>query len=129
MKKPKHIHKLRRHRYPNGTTVYFCILNCSFKIDPALALGKEVLCNRCDNPFFLDKYALKRSQPYCHDCKKTKEIIGETPDLLDIDRRVEERRQEERRAIREAAQSGSELADRMKSFRGGYAETTEDDVL
>src|SRR4030095_10636533 len=68
----EHIHKLKRHVYSNGTKVYFCTNNCSFKVDVALALGKEVLCNICNEPFFMNEYSIKLAKPHCGNCGKTK---------------------------------------------------------
>ena len=74
-----HVHKLRRHKYPNGSKVYFCTLDCSFKIDRALALGKRTICNICGDEFIMNEYSLKLAKPHCTNCGKMKIIIdGET---------------------------------------------------
>lgn len=91
-----HIHRLLRHKYPKSkTTIYFCTKNCSFKISPALALGKECECSRCGQVFILDKYALTLKEPHCDKCHVRKdrvivtdnEVITETgPDANTVER-------------------------------------------
>lgn len=68
----KHIHKLKKHKYKNGTAVYFCINDCNFKVEAPLALGKEVLCNICSQPFIMNEYSLKLTKPHCGNCGKVK---------------------------------------------------------
>lgn len=68
----EHIHKLKRHVYSNGTKVYFCTNDCSFKVDVQLALGKKVLCNICGEEFIMNEYSIKLAKPHCTDCGKTK---------------------------------------------------------
>src|SRR3970282_99899 len=66
-----HRHKLKKHRYPNGTAIFFCILpDCHFKVEAALALGKEVLCNQCNEPFLMNEYTIKLTKPHCLNCGK-----------------------------------------------------------
>lgn len=72
MAKLEHIHKLRRHKYPNGTKVYFCTLDCNYKIEAALALGKRVLCNICGDEFIMNEYSIKLAKPHCTQCGKMK---------------------------------------------------------
>lgn len=72
-KAAKHTHKLKRHRYKTGNTVYFCILpDCHFKLDVALALGKRVLCYLCGNEFIMNEYTIKLANPHCDSCSKRK---------------------------------------------------------
>jgi hypothetical protein len=72
--KSKHIHKLKKHKYKNGTAVFFCTLpDCHYKLETPLALGKECLCNICDEPFLLNEYTIKLTKPHCNNCGK-KEI-------------------------------------------------------
>lgn len=73
----KHVHKLRRHKYPNGTKVFFCTLDCNFKIESALALGKIVLCNICGEPFSMNEYSCKLAKPHCNSCGKMKITDGD----------------------------------------------------
>lgn len=67
-----HIHKLKRHKYTNGSKVYFCINNCTFKVDVPFALGLIVLCNICDEPFTMNEYSIKLAKPHCNKCGKMK---------------------------------------------------------
>jgi hypothetical protein len=67
-----HIHKLRRHTYANGSRVYFCTNNCTFKVEVPFALGLRVLCNTCGEPFTMNEYAIKLAKPHCNNCGKMK---------------------------------------------------------
>ncbi len=67
-----HIHKLKRHTYNNGTKVYFCVNDCNFKVEVALALGKIVLCNICGKDFKMNEYSIKLAKPHCTNCGKVK---------------------------------------------------------
>lgn len=72
-KHQSHIHKLKRHRYPSGNAVFFCILpDCQFKIDVPLALGKRAICNICGEEFIMNEYTIKLAKPHCQDCGKVK---------------------------------------------------------
>ena len=72
-----HVHKLKRHKYPTGNTVYFCTLpDCHFKVDVALALGKRNICNSCGEEFILDEYSIRLARPHCRNCGKQK-VRGE----------------------------------------------------
>lgn len=76
MAKTQHVHKLKRHRFKTGNTVYFCALpECNFKIAPALALGKRAICWRCENEFILNEYSIRLAKPHCDDCHKSKNPI------------------------------------------------------
>src|SRR5215203_1845718 len=78
MKKVTHVHKLRRHKYPTGTFVYFCALpDCHYKIEVPLALGKRAICNICGNEFIMNEYSIKLSKPHCADCGKVKVKDGD----------------------------------------------------
>ena len=68
----KHVHKLRRHEYKNNEQIYFCVLDCDYKIKVELALGKTTLCNKCNKPFILNPYALRLAKPICSSCKGVK---------------------------------------------------------
>jgi hypothetical protein len=74
----KHIHKLKKHKYKTGIAVFFCTLDCSFKIEVPFALGKEALCNICGQAFTMNEYALKLTRPHCSKCgrKEVKDIDG-----------------------------------------------------
>lgn len=67
-----HTHKLKRHSYASGSKVYFCTLDCTFKIECQLALGQVVVCNLCGNDFSMSEYAIKLKLPHCEDCSKRK---------------------------------------------------------
>lgn len=66
----EHIHRLKRHKYKNGTAVYFCNLNCHFKVEVPFAVGKVVLCNICNEPFTMTEYSIKLARPHCTGCGK-----------------------------------------------------------
>lgn len=70
----EHIHKLRRHTYTNGTKVYFCTLDCSFKVEAPFALGKKTICNICGDTFLMNEYSVKLAKPHCNSCGKFKVI-------------------------------------------------------
>lgn len=72
-KQQSHVHKLKRHKYPSGNSVYFCTLpDCNYKVDVPLALGKRTLCNICNNEFIINEYVIKLAKPHCPDCGKVK---------------------------------------------------------
>jgi hypothetical protein len=76
-----HIHKLKKHKYKTGSTVFFCTLpDCHFKIDAALALGKRALCPVCNEEFIINEYTIKLVKPHCDKCGKVKvkDANGET---------------------------------------------------
>lgn len=69
----KHIHKLKKHTYKTGNSVFFCTLpDCHYKIDAALTVGKITLCNLCGKEFRLNEYDIRRVRPHCSDCVKVK---------------------------------------------------------
>lgn len=65
-----HPHRLRRTSYTNGTKVYFCTNDCSYKIEVQFALGKVVECNICGQPFPMNEYSIKLAKPHCNACGK-----------------------------------------------------------
>lgn len=74
----KHVHKLRRHVHKSGNAVLFCALpDCSFKINPALALGKRSICWRCGEEFIMNEYSLRLTKPHCEKCHKPKKNKNE----------------------------------------------------
>ena len=80
--KEQHTHKLKRHRHKSGNVVYFCCLpDCSYKINPSLALGKRSLCWRCDEPFIMNDYSLRLAKPHCPNCHKSKENKSDKSNL------------------------------------------------
>ena len=80
----KHIHKLKRHTYKSGNQIYFCILDCNYKISPALAIGKKSICNRCGLEFVMTEYTVRLAKPHCEGCHKPKGGIDDSP-LLELD--------------------------------------------
>ena len=72
-KKKPHAHRLRRHTYKTGTSVYFCTLpDCYFKVECEAMLGKPALCNLCGDEFVMNEYHLKLKKPHCAKCNKIK---------------------------------------------------------
>lgn len=72
-KSPSHPHKLKKHKYKTGNTVFFCTLpDCHYKIDVALSVGKRAMCNICGAEFFMNEYSLKLKYPHCEGCGKVK---------------------------------------------------------
>lgn len=67
-KKYNHIHKLRRDRYSTGRPFYYCINDCTFKIDIKQCLGKVVLCNKCGKEFEMNEYSIRAAKPICMEC-------------------------------------------------------------
>lgn len=81
MTNQKHVHKLKKVRFKSGNVTFFCALpDCTFKINPALALGKTCECWRCGKTFILGEYALRLVKPHCDECHHSKnekiEITG-----------------------------------------------------
>ena len=74
----KHNHKLKRHRFKSGNEVYFCALpECTYKITPALSLGKRVICWRCGESFIMGDYSIRLAKPHCDNCHKPKIAIND----------------------------------------------------
>lgn len=68
-----HTHKLKRHTYKStGHSVFFCVLDCSFKVDVGLALGKKTICWRCGTETPINEYSIRLARPICMSCKKVK---------------------------------------------------------
>lgn len=89
-KEQVHIHKFTKHKYPTGVDVYFCTLNCNFKIEVPFALGKEVLCNICNEPFTMSKRDLSLKEPHCRNCgrKEVKDADGRKRYVRKVSSRV-----------------------------------------
>jgi len=82
---PKHIHKLKRHKYSNGEEVYFCMLpRCRFKVITAMALGEESICHRCDKPFIMNEITIRLSKPHCSLCTVRKGNKEDITPILDV---------------------------------------------
>jgi len=70
--KIKHTHKLKRLKYKSGVSVFFCVLDCNFKISVPLALGKKTICWRCGEEFLMNEYSIRLVRPHCSSCHKSK---------------------------------------------------------
>jgi hypothetical protein len=80
----KHVHKLKRIKYKSGTVSLFCTLpDCTYKVNPALALGKRCICWRCEKEFLLNEYALRLAKPHCEACHKPKGDVTSNHPLHD----------------------------------------------
>ena len=83
-----HTHKLKRHTYRStGSKVFFCVLDCGFKVDQGLALGKKTICWRCGSETSINEYSIRLAKPICMSCKKTKvetksQVTGPTVEIL-----------------------------------------------
>lgn len=74
----KHVHKLKRVTYDNNDKIYFCVDDCTFKINSRLVLGKKTICNRCGREFKIDEISARQAKPHCRACDKKKKITNET---------------------------------------------------
>lgn len=113
-----HVHKLKKHKYKTGNTVFFCTLpDCHFKIDAPLALGKRALCNICSGEFIMNEYALKLIKPHCEKCGrvKVKDATGNTRYVKKASNRI---------LTDIAADSNTNLRSRLESITGIH----EDDI-
>ncbi len=72
MKKINHTHKLKKINYKSGNSVFFCVLDCGFKISVPLSLGKKSICWRCGEEFIMNEYSLRLTKPHCSSCHKSK---------------------------------------------------------
>lgn len=69
----KHVHKLKRIKFKSGNASFFCVLpDCTFKVNPALALGKRSECWRCGEEFLLNEYSIRLAKPHCEKCHHPK---------------------------------------------------------
>lgn len=84
--KVKHVHKLKKHNYKTGVSIFFCILpDCHYKVETALVLGKECLCNICSQPFIMNEITIKLTRPHCINCGKTK-VVDENGNARYVDK-------------------------------------------
>ena len=90
IKMPRHIHLYKRidlvpswkqklshdHKYYRPSHLVFACQKpaCSSWIPINRAFGKLCECNRCHNPFILDKLTMTLAKPHCQDCIKHKKI-------------------------------------------------------
>ncbi len=117
-KEKEHIHKFRKHRYDTGVEVYFCTLNCNYKIEVPFALGKEVLCNICNGSFVMSKRDLLLREPHCGNCgrRMVKDADGKKRYVRKISSRV---------LTSIAIDTASDLRRRLQAATG---EGNEDDI-
>jgi hypothetical protein len=65
----KHVHRLKKHKYPSGTSVFFCTLpDCTFKVEVPFSIGKTTACNICGEAFLMNDYSIKLNKPHCPNC-------------------------------------------------------------
>lgn len=83
-KTEEHIHKLKRIKFKSGNAVYFCALDCNFKIQVPLSLGKKTICWRCGNPFTMNEYSIRLARPHCEKCHKSKDGDSHESDGLHV---------------------------------------------
>jgi hypothetical protein len=73
----RHIHKFRR--VDLGKKDPYWVMQCSLphcnyivqmasKLSVPALVGKVALCNKCNDPFELDRMALRKHKPICRDC-------------------------------------------------------------
>ena len=111
----QHTHKLKRHKYKStGHAVFFCILDCGFKVDVGLALGKKTICWRCGNETPINEYSIRLARPVCMGCVKHKDTTVQ-PDVT-------------KEVMTTTADSGlNSILDRMKQLTSvGVAEKEEE---
>lgn len=76
-----HVHKFQRHTYKTGSAIYFCVLDCNFKIATPLAIGKKSICWRCGNTFVMGEYSTRLAKPHCNACHKVKGVNQFTEEI------------------------------------------------
>jgi len=90
MAKTKHIHlykrvDLARKKDTKSYPVLKCMKPlCNHYIPLNLAIGKMAECNRCNDPFILDKETILLSKPHCKECivRKPKPEVESIEDFL-----------------------------------------------
>jgi len=85
MRKQTHFHKYERTKIGENYFVFKCMVpGCNHYIQRKLAVNRIAACWRCDQPFILTKYSLKRKRPHCINCTKSKrrEIHDKIKELL-----------------------------------------------
>ncbi|HEY4698981.1 MAG TPA: hypothetical protein VIH27_01220 [Nitrososphaerales archaeon] len=82
----KHIHRYVRIKIGRNQRIeYKCsIPGCTHHVREELAIGRESLCYRCGNVFFLDKENMKLTRPRCINCKQSSNqtIIDKLAELV-----------------------------------------------
>jgi len=69
----KHFHKLKRRKIRNGERIYFCVLDCRFRVHVDEVYGKTVICWRCGKPFTMNEYSKRLDKPHCNACTNKKD--------------------------------------------------------
>lgn len=96
-----HIHQYVLRPYgKKGLKVYACVLpTCNhYQIQKQLIIGKQALCNQCQEPFIITADIVRDSvvRPRCRDCKKEKRLGGPvkkvTPEQKNLDSAIEDLR-------------------------------------
>jgi hypothetical protein len=75
IKVPNHLHRYKRVNIARNPSSEYLVLKCmkplcSHYVSLTLALGNLCECNRCGEPFVLDKVSVKQALPHCVDCTK-----------------------------------------------------------
>lgn len=122
-KKQNHVHKLQKHVYKSKTEIFFCVLDCSYKIDCALALGKQTICHECGNEFTLNEVSIKLKRPHCPDCGM-KVVLDEDGKKRRISKRLVNKPAVLASMAEDSAQS---LSNRLKASISSQL-TTEEDI-
>lgn len=78
----KHVHKLKRVNYRNGEKIYFCTLDCDYKVNAKVALGKPCQCWICGKAFNLTEKSLRLVKPHCNECTKTKGVAISLDEIM-----------------------------------------------
>ena len=85
-KKYNHLHRYQKKKLgKNGYTVFKCMVaGCSHYIRKELAEGQIAECNRCHEPFILNKASIQLSKPHCDKCiiRKDKDVHDLIKDFL-----------------------------------------------
>jgi transcription initiation factor IIE alpha subunit len=126
----KHDHKLKRKNYRNNESIYFCVLNCDYKVHTELALGKQVICWRCGRPFLMTEYSCRLAKPHCNACHVSKSDES----AIKVDSSILEERtvaNDIQIKITKADQSNTpdNLKDRLLASIGSILESDSDDML
>jgi len=131
--KKKHHHKLKRHTYRNGEQVYFCVLDCTFRVKCELAEGLIVICHRCDKPFAMTQSSCELAKPHCNNCTRSKkreadEILAALePELVGVG--VREIKNEIRMDDRKESSSLEDLRKRLSGSVKEILDSNSDDML
>lgn len=87
-----HIHRYRRINIGRDGKEYW-VMQCALpkcthyqpmvtKLSCPSLVDKECICNRCGNPFILDRRAIRMEKPCCIGCAKRKKKIADVDDFF-----------------------------------------------